>query len=207
MCIFSVGKLFCKCGAGDDASYVRFGETKDKYFNRSLRHGTEMRHQNLRSDSVRYGTCRFHRYRCHVGTGFRYPNLLWRRGHWRMLWRRGHSKALSRGCHWSIHWAGVIRGGLEWLGAGNSPDTRGSLLFSLVLWCSVPVYLSQCTVHIFLQVKKRFFWEAVGAVFSIVRSLFFGAGSFFCILLFCSSSRTALTGESVRIAVDLQHSK
>ncbi len=29
------------CGAGDDASYVRFGETKDKYFNRPLRHGTE----------------------------------------------------------------------------------------------------------------------------------------------------------------------
>ncbi len=38
----------------DDASYVRFAETKDKYFNRSLRHGTEMRHRNLRSDSVRY---------------------------------------------------------------------------------------------------------------------------------------------------------
>ncbi len=36
MCIISVGKLFCTCGAGDDASYVRFGETKDKYFNRSL---------------------------------------------------------------------------------------------------------------------------------------------------------------------------
>ncbi len=35
-----------------DASYVHFGETKDKYFNRSLRHGTEMRHRNLRSDSV-----------------------------------------------------------------------------------------------------------------------------------------------------------
>ncbi len=34
--------------------YVRFGETKDKYFNRLLRHGTEMRHQNLLSDSVRY---------------------------------------------------------------------------------------------------------------------------------------------------------
>ncbi len=52
MRIFSVGKLFCTSSAGDDASYVRFGETKDKYFNRSLRHGTEMRHQNLRSDSV-----------------------------------------------------------------------------------------------------------------------------------------------------------
>ncbi len=38
----------------DDASYVRFEETKDKYFNRSLRHGTEMRHRNLCSDSVRY---------------------------------------------------------------------------------------------------------------------------------------------------------
>ncbi len=37
---------------GDNASYIRFGETKDKYFNRSLRHGTEMRHRNLRSDSV-----------------------------------------------------------------------------------------------------------------------------------------------------------
>ncbi len=54
MCIFSVGKLFCTCGAGDDASYVRFGETKDKYLNRSLRHGTEMMHRNLHSDSVRY---------------------------------------------------------------------------------------------------------------------------------------------------------
>ncbi len=52
MCIFSVGKLFCTCGAGDDASYVRFGETKEKYFNRSLRNGTKMRHRNLRSDSV-----------------------------------------------------------------------------------------------------------------------------------------------------------
>ncbi len=52
MCIFSVWKLFCICGAGDDASYVRFGETKDKYLNRSLRHGTEMRHRNLHSDSV-----------------------------------------------------------------------------------------------------------------------------------------------------------
>ncbi len=37
----------------DDASYVRFRETKDKYLNRSLRHGTEIRHRNLRSDSVR----------------------------------------------------------------------------------------------------------------------------------------------------------
>ncbi len=60
MRIFSVGKLFCTSGAGDDASYVRFGETKDKYFNRSLRHGTEMRHQNLRSDSVHTG---------YIGTG------------------------------------------------------------------------------------------------------------------------------------------
>ncbi len=60
MCIFSVGKLFCTCGAGDDASYVRFGETKDKFFNRSLRHGTEMRHRNLRSDSVHTGS---------IGTG------------------------------------------------------------------------------------------------------------------------------------------
>ncbi len=44
----------------DDASYVRFGETKDKYFNSSLRHGTEMRHQNLHSGSVHtsyMGTC------------------------------------------------------------------------------------------------------------------------------------------------------
>ncbi len=40
------------CGAGDDASYVRFSETKGKYFNRSLRHGTEMRHRNLHFDSV-----------------------------------------------------------------------------------------------------------------------------------------------------------
>ncbi len=39
----------------DGASYVRFGETKDKYFNRSLRHGTEMRHRHLRSDSVHTG--------------------------------------------------------------------------------------------------------------------------------------------------------
>ncbi len=54
MCIFSVRKLFCTCGAGDDASYVRFGETKENYFNQSLRHVTEMRHRNLRSDSVRY---------------------------------------------------------------------------------------------------------------------------------------------------------
>ncbi len=67
MCIFSVGKLFCRCGAGDDASYGRFGETKDKYFNRSLRHGTEI------CVLIRFSTYRFHRYRCHVGTGFRYP--------------------------------------------------------------------------------------------------------------------------------------
>ncbi len=38
-CASSVGKLFCTC---DDASYGRFGETKDKYLNRSLRHGTEI---------------------------------------------------------------------------------------------------------------------------------------------------------------------
>ncbi len=60
MCIFSVGKLFFMCGAGDDASYVQFGETKDKYFNRSLRHGTERRHRYLRSDSVHTGS---------IGTG------------------------------------------------------------------------------------------------------------------------------------------
>ncbi len=47
-------EIICTCGAADDASYVCFGETKDKYFNRSLRHGTEMRHRNLRSDSIRY---------------------------------------------------------------------------------------------------------------------------------------------------------
>ncbi len=35
-----------------DASYIPFGETKDKYFNQSLRHGTEIRHRNLRSVSV-----------------------------------------------------------------------------------------------------------------------------------------------------------
>ncbi len=34
-CIFSVGKLFFMCHAGDDASYIRFGETKDKYKYRS----------------------------------------------------------------------------------------------------------------------------------------------------------------------------
>ncbi len=28
---------------------------------------------------IRFGTYRFHRYRCHVGTGFRYPTLLERR--------------------------------------------------------------------------------------------------------------------------------
>ncbi len=46
--------------ASDDVSYVRFGETKDKYFNRSLRHGIEMRHRNLHSDSVHTGS---------IGTG------------------------------------------------------------------------------------------------------------------------------------------
>ncbi len=45
-CAFSQsGNYFFTCGAGDDASYVHFVETKDKYFNRSLRHGTEMRHE------------------------------------------------------------------------------------------------------------------------------------------------------------------
>ncbi len=47
-------KIIFQVWCDDDASYVRFGETKDKYLNRSLRHGTEMRHRNLRSDSVRY---------------------------------------------------------------------------------------------------------------------------------------------------------
>ncbi len=46
----------------DDASYIRFGETKDKYFKQSLRHGTEMRHRNLRSDSVLVHTS-------YIGTG------------------------------------------------------------------------------------------------------------------------------------------
>ncbi len=49
---FSFGKLYFTYGAGDNASYIHFGETKEQYFNRSLRHGTEMRHRNLRSDSV-----------------------------------------------------------------------------------------------------------------------------------------------------------
>ncbi len=62
MCIFSFGKKKFTCGAGDDASYVRFGETKDKYFKRSLMHGTEMRHRNLRSDSVLVHTS-------YIGTG------------------------------------------------------------------------------------------------------------------------------------------
>ncbi len=69
MCIFSVWKLFCTCG---EASYVRFGKTKDKHFNRSLRRGTEMRHRNLRSDSVHTG---YIGTGCHIGTGFRYPTL------------------------------------------------------------------------------------------------------------------------------------
>ncbi len=47
-------EIFFHVQCDDDASYVRFGETKDKYFNRLLRHGTKMRHRNLRSDSVRY---------------------------------------------------------------------------------------------------------------------------------------------------------
>ncbi len=45
-------EFFFTCGASDNASYIRFGETKNQYFNRSLRHGTEMRYRNLRSDSV-----------------------------------------------------------------------------------------------------------------------------------------------------------
>ncbi len=56
------------CGAGDDASYIYFGETKDKYFNRLLRHGTEMRHRNLHSDSVLVHTG-------YIATGFRYQTL------------------------------------------------------------------------------------------------------------------------------------
>ncbi len=49
-----------------DASCVRFGETKDKYFNRSLK------------SAFWFGssTYRLHRYWCHIGTGFRYPNLV-----------------------------------------------------------------------------------------------------------------------------------
>ncbi len=86
-CIFSVGKLFCTCGAGDDASYVRFGETKDKYLNRSLRHGTEMRHRNL---------IRFHRYRGHVGTGLRYPTLIYSM----CIWIISHSIALIMSYKW-----------------------------------------------------------------------------------------------------------
>ncbi len=50
-----------------DASYVRFGETKEKYFNRSLSHGTEMRHQNVHSDSVL------------VHTGYMVPEPYWYR--------------------------------------------------------------------------------------------------------------------------------
>ncbi len=40
------------CSGGDDASYVCFGKPEDKYLNRSLRHGTKMRHRNLHSNSV-----------------------------------------------------------------------------------------------------------------------------------------------------------
>ncbi len=32
-------------------------------------------HQGTCADSVQFGTYRFHRYRCHVGTGSRYPTL------------------------------------------------------------------------------------------------------------------------------------
>ncbi len=46
------GNYFSCAVPGDDSSYVRFGETKDKYLNQSLRHGTGMRHRNMRSDSV-----------------------------------------------------------------------------------------------------------------------------------------------------------
>ncbi len=48
--------------ASDDASCICFRETKDKYFNRSLRHGIEMRHWNLHSDSVLVDTG-------YIGTG------------------------------------------------------------------------------------------------------------------------------------------
>ncbi len=68
---FSVGKLFFTCGAGDDASYVCFEEIKNNYFNRSFWHGTEMRHRNLRSDSVLVHTG----YIGLIGTEFRYPTL------------------------------------------------------------------------------------------------------------------------------------
>ncbi len=57
------------CGAGDDASYICFGETKDKYFNRSLRYRTEI------CVLIRSSTYRLHRFQCLIGPGFRYPTL------------------------------------------------------------------------------------------------------------------------------------
>ncbi len=60
-CAFSqLGNYFARVVPGMMLLYIRFGETKDKYFNRSLRHGTEMRHRNLRSGSVHTGS---------IGTG------------------------------------------------------------------------------------------------------------------------------------------
>ncbi len=63
-CAFSQSGNYFARVAGDEASYVRFGETKNKYFNRSLRHGTEI------CVLIRFGTYRFHRY-----PKFRYPTL------------------------------------------------------------------------------------------------------------------------------------
>ncbi len=43
-----------------------FCRNKDKYLNRSLRHGTVL---------IRFGTYCLHRYRCHIGSRFWYPTL------------------------------------------------------------------------------------------------------------------------------------
>ncbi len=64
MCIFSVGKLFCLCGAGDDASYVRFGETKKQIFKPIA----QARHRNEAPKSAFWFSSSTYQYRCHIGT-------------------------------------------------------------------------------------------------------------------------------------------
>ncbi len=67
-------EIFFTCGAGDDAFYICFGETKDIF--------QPIAQAWHRNEAPKYAfwfgssTYRLHRYRCHIGTGFRYPTLL-----------------------------------------------------------------------------------------------------------------------------------
>ncbi len=127
-------EIILQCGAGDYASYVRFGETKDKYFNRSLRHGTEI------CVLIRFGTYQFHRYRCRVGTGFRYPTLViswcWSTVFSEVHSQHSHLAGNFRALHASFCWQALWRCWFHFpAGLGTCPHCQRYKKLVQWPWC------------------------------------------------------------------------